>query len=119
MLTRRLDNTWDMSFGKGMNNFARDAEATGQKVKTRLLLLRAEWFLDTSAGVPYLQQIMVKPADLPLAESLIKQCILATEGVLEIISFTMTLNPENRKLSVETSIRTTYDDISTIKVNFL
>lgn len=119
MLTRRLDGAWDMSFGKGTNNFSSMAEATGQKVKSRLLLLFGEWFLDTSAGMPYLGDIMVKPTNLPLAESLIKRNILGTEGVLEIISFSLDLDHETRKLTVTTSVRTIYEDISTIKANFL
>lgn len=119
MLTRRLDSNYDMSFGRGPNDFARDAQATAQKVKSRLLLLAGEWFLDISAGVPYLQQIMTKPADLPNAEALIKACILGTEGVLEILTFSTSFDPATRKLSMSASVRTTYDDITTIEANFL
>ena len=119
MLTRRLDANYDICFGRGLNDFARDAEATAQKVKSRLLLLAGEWFLDTSAGVPYLQQIMIKPADLPLAESLIKAAILGTDGVAELVGFATTYDAGTRKLSVTASVRTTYDDISNIKVNLL
>lgn len=119
MIVRRLGPGWDMQFGQGLANYARDAEATAQCVKTRLQLLRAEWFLDTTAGMPYLQQICVKPADLPLAQSLIKSTILETEGVQEIVSFALELNPNTRRLSVYAQVRTIYDDISTITVNDL
>lgn len=119
MITRRLSPTWDMTFGNGLSNYARDAEATAQAVKTRLQLLREEWFLDTSAGVPYLQEICTKPANLPLAQSLIKQTILDTEGVREIVSFDLSVSTETRRMSVYTQVRTIYDDISTIKVNLL
>ena len=50
MLVRRLDPGHDMTFGQGLANYARDDEATAQAVKTRLLLLFNEWFLDTGAG---------------------------------------------------------------------
>lgn len=119
MIVRRLGPGWDMTFGQGLANYARDAEATAQCVKTRLQLLRGEWFLDTTAGMPYLQDICVKPANLPLAESLIKRTILETEGVSEIVAFALELNPTTRKLSVYAQVRTTYDDISTITVNDL
>lgn len=118
MLVRRLGPDWDITFGRGLANFARDAGATAQCVKTRLQLLRGEWFLDTSAGVPYLQDICVKPANLPLAESIIKRTILETEGVAEIVSFSLTLD-DRRKLQVYARVRTIYDDISTIQVSLL
>lgn len=119
MLTRRLDNNWDMTFGQGLANYARDAEATAQSVKTRLQLLRSEWFLDTSAGVPYLQEICVKPASLPLAEGIIKRTILGTDGVAAIVSFALDLNSGTRKLTITAQVRTIYDDIANIKVNLL
>lgn len=119
MLVRRLSTDWDMTFGRGLANFARDAEATAQAVKTRLQLLRSEWFLDTSAGVPYLQDICVKPSDIPLAESIVKQTILETEGVAEIVDFTSEFHPGTRKFSIFARVRTIYDDISTIRASLL
>lgn len=119
LLTRRLDSNWDFTFGQGRANYAVDAEATAQKVKARLLLLQGEWFLDTSAGVPYLTKICVKPADLPLAEALIKRTILGTEGVAAITEFSLDFNDGARRLTLSAKVRTIYDDISTIKVNLL
>lgn len=117
MLTRRLSTDWDMTFGLGLANFANDSEAVAQNVKSRLQLLRGEWMLDTDAGVPYLQSIAVKPANIPLSESLIKQTILGTDGVLEITSFSTALDRDTRRLNVIGTITTIYGDITNIKVN--
>ena len=117
-LTRRLEN-WDMSFGTGRSNYAESAEACGQNVKSRLLLLAGEWFLDADAGLPYLGQIVIKPANLPLAESLIKRRILDTDGVAEITGFLMDFDSNTRRLTVSAQVRTIYDDITTIKANLL
>lgn len=119
MIVRRIGPDFDMTFGQGLANYARDAEATGQSVKTRLQLLREEWFLDTTAGVPYLQEICVKPENLPLAESEIKRTILETVGVASIESFELIFTPETRRLVVRASVRTIYDDITSIQVNLL
>ncbi|MHB0973965.1 MAG: hypothetical protein ACYC0P_06960 [Thiobacillus sp.] len=105
-----------MTFGQGVANYARDEEATAQAVKTRLLLLFNEWFLDTSAGVPYLQQIMVKPPNLPLAEAIMKRTILLTEGVAEIRSFGMTFDRETRRLGIQATVVNIYGTVSNIKV---
>ena len=117
MLVRRLDEGHDMTFGQGFANYAQDDEATAQAVKTRLLLLFNEWFLDTDAGVPHLQQIMVKPSNLPLAEAIIKRTIIETEGVAEIRSFRMLFDGETRRLTITATVANTYGTVSNIKVN--
>lgn len=116
MLVRRLDDNHDMTFGQGIANMALDAESVAQRVTTRLLLLLNEWFLDTDAGVPYLQEVAIKPANLPLAEAVIKRTILETEGVLEIRSFNLTLNRETRRLTIAATVANVYGTTSNIKV---
>lgn len=107
MKVRRLvDN--DMTFGQGFSNFAVDVEAVEQRVATRLRLLLGEWFLDTSAGVPYIQRIVEKPTDLAFAEAILKRKILETEGVFSIDSWGMTYDSENRELTVTCSVSTIY-----------
>lgn len=117
ILVRRLSPDWDMTFGQGLGNFARDAEAVGQDVKTRLQLLQEEWFLDLDAGIPYLQDIAVKPSNVTLAESIIKQCILDTAGVDEITEFAVTYDRDSRVFGVTATLRTIYDNFSEIKVS--
>lgn len=105
-----------MTLGYGLSDFADDAESVAQRVKTRLLLLKEEWFLDTDAGVPYLQEIMVKPANLPLAEAVIKRTILETDGVTEIRSFSLQLNRNTRRLDVQATVVTEFENLADIKV---
>lgn len=115
-LTRRLDENHDMTFGRGLANFAVDAEATAQNVRTRLMLLQGEWFLDTDAGVPYLQRIAVKPADFQYAESVIKQTILDTDGIASMESFSMSYDGNTRELVINTSVKTIYGNTLNIQV---
>lgn len=117
MLVRRIDPGHDMTFGQGLANYARDDEATAQAVKTRLLLLFNEWFLDTDAGVPHLQQIMVRPSNLPLAEAIIKRTIIETEGVAELRSFVMTYDRETRRLTIQATVANSYGTVANIKVS--
>jgi hypothetical protein len=107
----------DIAFGLGLANFAKDAEAVAQNVKTRLLLQAGEWFLDAGAGVPYLRDIMVKPANVPLAQSIIKRRILETEGVASIEQFDLTFDPNTRRLTVSATVKTIYEDQTQIRVN--
>lgn len=117
MQVRRLDRNHDMTFGRGLASLARDQEAVAQRVKTRLYLLQAEWFLDTDAGVPYLQRITAKPTDLFYTESVIKKTVLETEGVALITEFEMDYNRETRKLAVIMTITTIYGTTANIRAD--
>jgi hypothetical protein len=116
MIVRRLDSNFDMTFGQGLSDYARDQEAVAQNVRTRLQLLREEWFLDVDAGIPYLQEIMVKPANLPLAESLIKQTIIETDGIDELRSFDVVFNRDTRRLGVSATVTTIFGTTDNIRV---
>lgn len=116
MRVRRIDKNHDMTFGRGRGNFADAAESVAQRVKTRLYLLNGEWFLDTTAGVPYLQKIATKPADLAYAESVLKQTILQTDGVATISQWQADLNRNNRRLSVSCNVTTIYGTTENIMV---
>lgn len=116
MLVRRIDGNHDMTFGHGIADMAVEAEACAQNVKTRLLLLQQEWFLDTDAGVPWRQDIMVKPANLALAESIVKRTILETEDVSELRSFSITFDRNTRRLTISATVANIYGSVANIKV---
>lgn len=93
-----------------------DGAQVVQAVRSRLLFYLGEWLLDTTAGVPYTQQIFVKPANLPRVESLLKTEILQTDGVAELISFSLVFDRTTRQVSVQFRARTTFDTIITEEV---
>lgn len=115
-IVRRLSPTGDMMFGQGLGNFASATEAAAQNVRTRLLLIRGEWFLDLDAGTPYREEVFVSPVQLALAESAIKQAILGTIDVSEITEFSLVLDHNTRLLTVAATITTIYDETASITV---
>jgi hypothetical protein len=110
-IVRRLDKSHDMTFGRGLADYAVDAEATAQNVRTRLYLVLNEWFLDTSDGTPWLQQIMVKPANFALVDSIIKRRILGTEGVQEIVTYRSSFDSQKRVFSLSCVVKNTYGNL--------
>lgn len=115
-LTRRMVNN-DMTFGYSLANFAVDAESVAQNVVTRLRTFKGEWFLDTDFGVAWFQSILVKPSNIPLSEALIKAMIIATDGVDQIKSFSLTVNSAKRIASLSVSLTTIYGTTENIQVN--
>lgn len=87
-----------------------DAEAVGQHVRQRLKTFEGEWFLDTTAGVPWLDQILGKNYDPALAEAVVKAEILDTDGVTEITSFSVSFDRATRGLIMRSiAVNTEFD----------
>ena len=88
----------------------RDAKAVGEHVRQRLMTYTGEWFLDTTTGVPWLDEIMGKGYDPALAEAVVKEKILDTHGVKEITSFSVTFDYALRRLNIrDIAVLTVYD----------
>lgn len=107
-IVRRLDSSHDPYWGKGMRDFATKSEATAQRIRTRLLLIAGEYFLDTTEGTPWFQisedadvrPIMGVPLDRGYAEAVLKARILGTDGIATIESVTMDFDPGTRHASI-------------------
>ncbi|MCD1645239.1 hypothetical protein [Aurantimonas coralicida] len=100
--------------GDGNLVMVTDARAVGQHVRQRLMTYEKEWFLDTTAGVPWLDEIMGKRENLALAEGLMKAEILDTDGVTGISDFSPRYLRSHRELNVPRAIVSTEyeDDVS-------
>jgi len=99
---------------------ATKARAIGEHAKQRLMFFKNEWFLDTTAGLPWLPRpgrafhIFDRPYNAGASEAIIKAEILDTPGVVEMTSFEARLDQVTRGLNIEAEIVTTYDDAETI-----
>lgn len=110
MLVRKLDSNGDMQLGQGSANFySNSADGVAQMVYTRLKLWLGEWYLDTADGTDWFGKCLGKnTVDSALLE--IKRRIMATEGVSEIKNLSASIEPTNRRLSVQGVITTIYGD---------
>lgn len=103
-----LSPTGDYTFGQGSANFwSNSPQGVAQSVQTRLLLWEGEWFLNTTEGTPFLQQVLGYNAQT-LRDLAIKQRVLNTPGVTSINEYDSTVNPTTRAFTVTMSITTQY-----------
>ena len=110
MKYRKLDSNGDYTFGKQDGNFYDNVpQAVAQAVQTRLALLEGEWFLDTSAGVPY-ESLVFGKGTLLTFDDVIKTTILDTQGVTGITSYASGVDSKRRAV-VSCSIDTLYGGI--------
>ena len=75
----------------------------GQQVASRLKLWQGEWFLDTSDGTPYMQDILGFQSNYDLE---IQSRILGTPNVVEITNYSSSIN--GRALTVNATITTSF-----------
>jgi hypothetical protein len=108
MRYRKLDANGDYVFGGSANDFlVNSPEAVAQAVLTRLRLIQGEWFLDTTAGMPWPTQVIGKYTT-GTADAAIRACILGTTGVTEITAYSSSIDSTTRKLTVTATITTLY-----------
>lgn len=109
MRYRKLSATGDYTFGQSQANFYRDSpEAVAQAIRTRLLLIQGEWFLNVASGTPYRTQILGNNTR-PLYDAAIRQVVLDTQGVVGIVKYASQLN--GRQLNVQMTVNTIYGTI--------
>ena len=86
-------------------------EAIRQHIQTTLRLFQGEWFLDTTAGVPWYQDILVKGPSFAVVSAVLRNAILDVEGVLLLVTFDMDFVASTRLMTLEFSVETTEGNI--------
>ena len=71
-----------------------------QNLAIRLRFFTNDWYLDTRAGIPYYEDVFVKAPNRIRIESLLKDEIINTVGINEILSFASEFNSNLREFSV-------------------
>jgi len=106
---RKLDSNSDMAAGHGNLDFYQDCpEAVAQAVSTRLKMWTGEGFLDITEGTPWMT--ILGERDRGQLETVIRDRILGTQGVTEILSLSVT--HEGRTYTVTAEINTQYGKIN-------
>lgn len=110
MRYRKLSSDGDYVFGSGKNDFlVNSPESVAQAILTRLKLWLGEWFADTTDGTGWSQSIIGKHSK-NLYELTLRQRVLETQGVVNIIGFQSSLNPDTRHLTVSMTVNTIYGE---------
>lgn len=82
-----------------------------QRLEQRLQTFLGEWFLNTSEGVPYYQDILKKNPNTGLVEAKLKNTITQTPGVDELLEFEFTFDRAAREASLKFRARGASGDI--------
>lgn len=93
--------THDLQIGSnGDLQLADGAWRVAQQIKVTLLTFLGEWFLDTSFGVPYLEDILVKAPRWGAINALLRARIIDVPSVLRVTRLDLTFDRSARHLVV-------------------
>jgi hypothetical protein len=87
-------------------------DRVAQQIKINLLSFLGEWFLDTTYGVPYLEDILIKNPRMAVAETIFRQHIASVPDVIRVDSLAVDWNRQKRTLVVEFSCTTNLGPIA-------
>ena len=94
-----LDDSWDL-----VPSWAVGDDETLQRLKVRLWRELGEWFLDVDAGLPWYQDgkgmLGAKPHERNNIELMIRRCIMQTDGISRITSFSGIFASGSRQLDL-------------------
>ena len=85
-----------------------NAERVAQQILITLRFWLAEWFLDTSKGVPYLEYILIKNPNINHVRQILTEAILSVEGVDKVVSMDISFDRRERQIMVEYEAVTDY-----------
>ena len=109
---RAQDANGDMTFGQNQANFLIDnVQMVQQKILTRLKLWQGEFFLNTSAGMPWQTEVIGYGTEA-LYDAAIQAQIQGTVAVTEISSYSSNLDPATRVLTVTFTVQTLYGPLT-------
>lgn len=87
-----------------------------QRLIVKLQFFKGEWFLNKQFGIPYNQTIFTKGVTKAQVDSIFRNKILSTPGVVELITFSSTLNTSNRSYTSSFSCRASTGDTIILEV---
>lgn len=109
--------THDLVFVNGKATVTQtQSEIVAQRLKITLYTFLGEWFLDTSIGVPYFQQILGKNRSKNAVDIIFQNIIAADPGVIEIREFESTMD-NTRGYTMTFSVRVTGNEVATVNIS--
>lgn len=82
-----------------------------QNIKIKLNFFLGEWFLDTTKGLPFFEDILVRNPNFPNIDNIIKANILETDGALELIEYTSSYNKITRTYTIHFKINSIFGEV--------
>lgn len=71
-------------------------EELAQRIATTLNLVRGEWFLEITRGLPWQETILTKHQDTTTVDAVLRAEIASIEGVAQVLAYASEYDPQSR-----------------------
>jgi len=106
----KLTDAGDLDLTEGRLSLVDGLEAVRQRCLLRLRTYRGEWFMDQRVGMPWVPEVLgSKPVATAAVAQRIRQALLSTPGVTQVLAVTPTFDSRTRELSVAFTAAATLD----------
>ena len=95
-----LDSNGDALISGGSLSLVDGVDAITQLLSQELKFFAAEWFLDIEQGIPYFEKVLTKNPNPSEIDSLFKDKILSSRGILRLNSFDLKFDSQLRTLVI-------------------
>lgn len=102
--TPSIANNYDLPVVDGIDQIS-------QNLNIRLRFFSGEWYLNTLVGVPYFQYFFIKNPNRIQVETFLKDTIIDTPGVTELLKFASDFDGKTRLFSVNFTAQTESGDV--------
>lgn len=109
MILSALDDDKDWTFGRGRSNYITGGRAIAQKVMCRIRSFKNDNPLNMDDNIDWLYLLSEKNTEQQILRE-IERVVLATDGVMQIIELSMTVNKTTRKQAIELRMQTVFDE---------
>jgi hypothetical protein len=88
-------------------------QETAQLSRNNLRMFLGEEPLDPTLGVPYFEQILQKETPFETSQAILEQAVRDTDGVLDVLNFTLSVDTATRKGTVSFTATTAAGPVTT------
>lgn len=106
-----LGTDWDLLVADGELTLTTGIGAIEQHLRQRLKTFYTEWFLDTRIGISSRENILIKNPDPVIIDTIYKQVVLGTPGVVELLDWKLEVDSEIRQLRLTFRAQTDTNEI--------
>lgn len=95
----RLNPDWDLDITA--HGLIYGPDAIRQKVKQVLQLIKGEWFLDVTQGVPWFESILTRNPSFELIRNIIRKKIMSVKGIAAVPTLALEYDKATRNLTIQ------------------
>lgn len=100
-----LDDDNDIDITNNDLTLVTGVDEVRQRLLQNLRTFQGEWFLNLDAGVSYWQDILKKNPKPDVVSTVLKDAILSTPGVIDLLRFDFEIDTGARELSVDFTVQ--------------